>query len=194
MRESSSAVYRWGVDSLKGQLLIAPAYLTDPNFARSVVLMIQHDGEGAFGVILNRPTGRSIAEVWSELRGEACGCREQVHVGGPVTGPLVALHTEPALAELPIVDGIYCSMSAERIEEIVAEDRKLVRFYAGYAGWGGGQLEGELSTGSWLTVPASADSVFHTPDEDLWSRATRQASGTLPRFEDPDAGDDPSLN
>lgn len=189
-------MYRCGVDSLKGQLLIAPAYLSDPNFSRSVVLMIQHDEEGAFGVILNRPTGRSIADVWSELRGEACGCREQVHVGGPVAGPLVVLHTEPALAEMPVVDGIYCSMSTESIEEIVAEDRKLVRFYAGYAGWGGGQLESELSTGSWLTTPANARSVFRTPDEELWTHATREASGTdaMPRFDDRADGTDPSLN
>lgn len=189
-------MYRCGVDSLRGQLLIAPAYLSDPNFSRAVVLMIQHDDEGAFGVILNRPTGRSIAEIWTEVRGEACDCREQVHVGGPVAGPLVALHTEPALGDLPVVDGVYCSMSTEKIEEIVAEDRKLVRFYAGYAGWGGGQLEGELSTGSWLTVRASASSVFHTPDDELWSRATREASGTdaMPRFDGGPGGNDPSLN
>ncbi len=184
------------MDSLKGQLLIAPAYLSDPNFSRSVVLMIQHDGEGAFGVILNRPTGRSIADVWAELRGKACDCREQVHVGGPVAGPLVVLHTEPALAEMTIVDGVFCSMSAERIEELVQEDRKLVRFYAGYAGWGGGQLEGELSTGSWLTTPASAETVFRTPDDDLWTLATRSASGTdaLPRFDSEPGGSDPTMN
>ena len=184
------------VDSLKGHLLIAPAYLSDPNFSRAVVLMIQHDDEGAFGVILNRPTGRSIADVWREVRGKPCDCHQEVHVGGPVAGPLVALHPEPALAEMPIVDGIYCTMSAEKIEEIVAADRKLVRFYAGYAGWGGGQLESELSTGSWLTTRAAADVVFRTPSPDLWARVTREASGA-------DAGrlfgtspetDDPSLN
>jgi putative transcriptional regulator len=184
------------VDSLKGHLLIAPAYLADPNFSRSVVLMIQHDREGAFGVILNRPSGRSIADVWQELRGNPCDCREQVHLGGPVTGPLVVLHAEPELAEMRVVDGVYCSMSAERIEEIVSADRKLVRFYAGYSGWGGGQLESELATGSWLTVPGDVEAVFHVPDEELWTRATREASSTdlftaMPGAEGPD---DPSLN
>ncbi|MDA1195174.1 MAG: YqgE/AlgH family protein [Planctomycetota bacterium] len=181
------------MESLKGHLLVAPAYLADPNFSRAVVLMIQHDDDGAFGVILNRPTGRLISDVWRELRGSGCDCREQVHVGGPVAGPLVVLHTEPALAELPVVDGVYCSMSTEKIEELVSEDRKLVRIYAGYSGWGGGQLESELSTGSWLTTMADANAVFRTPDEELWARVTRAASGTddLPRFDD---GTDPALN
>lgn len=184
------------MDSLKGHLLIAPPYLSDPNFSRTVVFMIQHDDEGAFGVILNRPSGRSIADVWRELRGDACDCQQQVHLGGPVTGPLVALHAEPSLGEILVVEGVYCSMSAERIEEIVAADRKLVRFYAGYSGWGRGQLESELATGSWLTVPADVASVFHVPEDELWTRATREASSTdfMPPFTDDARPDDPSLN
>lgn len=185
------------MDSLHGQLLIAPPYLSDPNFQHTVVLMIQHDEEGAFGVILNRPTGRSIREVWKEVRGEDCSCGQEVRVGGPVTGPLVALHAEPGLAEMQVVDGVYCTMSAERIEEIVRDDRKLVRFYAGYSGWGGGQLEAELSTGSWLTTEATAESVFHVKDEDLWNTVVRKAAGgeTLPPV-DLGGGDttDPSMN
>jgi putative transcriptional regulator len=184
------------MDSLRGQLLIAPPYLADPNFSHSVVLMIQHDEEGAFGVILNRPSGRTIRDVWSELRDTPCGCAQAVHVGGPVTGPLVALHTEPALGDIQVVDGVWCSMSAEKIEEIVRDDRRYVRFYAGYSGWGGGQLESELATGSWLTVPGDVDAVFHVPDEDLWTRATREASGTdmLDIRPEAEGRDDPSLN
>ncbi len=181
------------MDTLQGHLLIAPPYLADPNFRQTVVLLIQHDDEGAFGVVLNRPSGRSIADVWQAVRGDTCGCREEIHVGGPVTGPLVVLHTEPHLAEVQVAKDVYCSMTAERIETLVQSDRKLVRFYAGYSGWGGGQLEGELATGSWLTVPADADMVFHTADDALWSRVVRRASGAvdLPPSED---DVDPSLN
>ncbi|MDJ0521544.1 MAG: YqgE/AlgH family protein [Planctomycetota bacterium] len=184
------------MDTLAGHLLIAPPYLSDPNFVHTVVLMIQHDTEGAFGVVLNRPTGRSIQEVWTEVRGQACDCRQEVHVGGPVTGPLVTLHTEPRLAEMRIVDGVYCSMSADKIEELVSTDRKLVRFYAGYSGWGGGQLEGELATGSWLTTLADEDAIFHTSDDELWSKVVRRASGTetLPGLDLDLDTDDPSLN
>ena len=184
------------MDTLAGHLLIAPPYLADPNFVHTVVLMIQHDGDGAFGVVLNRPTGRSIRDVWLEIRGAPCDCRQQVHVGGPVTGPLVALHTEPVLAEMRVVDGVYCSMSSEKIEDLVSSDRKLVRFYAGYSGWGGGQLEGELATGSWLTTQADLDVIFHTTEGELWSKVVRRASGTIefPRFDTEREPEDPSLN
>lgn len=181
------------MDSLQGQLLIAPAHLSDPNFQHTVVLMIQHDDEGAFGVILNRPTGRSISDVWQQVRGSPCDCTEQVHLGGPVTGPLVALHKEPALAEMRVAPGLYCTMSAERIEELVGEDRRLVRFYAGYAGWGGGQLESELATGSWLTTDASAEEVFETDDDELWTTVIKRATGTEIPF-DFLRGEDPNLN
>lgn len=184
------------MDTLQGHLLIAPPYLADPNFTNTVVLVIQHDGEGAFGVILNRPTGRSIADVWQELHGDRCDCGQGVHIGGPVTGPLVVLHDAPHLAEMEVTDGIYCSMTADSIEQLVSTDRKPVRFYAGYSGWGGGQLEGELATGSWLTLQADADAIFHTADDDLWSKVVRRASGTdgLPGFDADLRTDDPSLN
>ncbi len=184
------------MDTLAGHLLIAPPYLSDPNFVNTVVLMIQHDGEGAFGVILNRPTTRSIQEVWAEVRGESCDCRRRVNVGGPVTGPLVVLHTEPVLAEMRVVDGVYCSMSADKIEDIVSTDRKLVRFYAGYSGWGSGQLEAELATGSWLTTLADTDAIFYTAEDDLWPKVVRRASGTetIPLFDTEREPDDPSLN
>jgi len=181
------------VDTLEGHLLIAPPYQADPNFTQTVVLLIQHDADGAFGVILNRASGRSIAEIWQAVRGTACDCQAEVHVGGPVTGPLVVLHAEPQWAEMCVVEDVYCSMTAERIETLVQSDREPVRFYAGYSGWGGGQLESELATGSWLTVPADADAVFHTADEALWSKVVRRASGApdLPPLED---DVDPSLN
>lgn len=181
------------MDSLQGQLLIAPAHLSDPNFAHTVVLMIQHDTQGAFGVILNRPSGRSIREVWQQVRGTACDCEQQVHMGGPVTGPLVALHKEPELAEMRVIPGVYCSMSAERIEELVAEERPVIRFYAGYSGWGGGQLETELATGSWLTTGASAEEVFEVPDDGLWPRVVKRATGTALPFDFLE-DQDPNLN
>jgi putative transcriptional regulator len=182
------------MDSLRGHLLIAPPHLVDPNFARSVVLLIQHDREGAFGVILNRPTDRTIRDVWKEVRGAECECRQGVHLGGPVTGPLVALHAEPALGEIQVMDGVFCSMAADKIEELVGADRSLVRFYAGYAGWGKGQLEGEMQAGSWLTTPALAENVFGTPPAALWRTVLRRASDVHPDVHDLDPGDDPRLN
>jgi len=182
------------MDSLRGHLLIAPPHLTDPNFAHSVVLMIQHDPEGAFGVILNRPTDRTIRDVWKEVRGTECECRQGVLLGGPVTGPLVALHAEPALGEIPVTDGVFCTMGADKIEELVGSNRIRVRFYAGYSGWGRGQLEGEMQTGSWLTTPAQAENVFGTPPALLWRTVLRRASGIEPDDSLLETGDDPRLN
>lgn len=184
------------MDSLRGHLLIAPPYLADPNFSHAVVLVIQHDDEGAFGVVLNRPSGRSIREVWQEVRGAPCRCDQPVNVGGPVTGPLVALHGEPALGEVVVAEGLYCTMGAEGIEEIVDDDRRRVRFYAGYSGWGAGQLEAELQTGSWLTLPAKATYVFDLGEDALWPQVTREAAGAgaMPPLDFGEDRGDPSRN
>lgn len=164
------------MDSLGGHLLIAPPHLVEHNFAQAVVLMVEHTAQGAYGVILNRPTDRTIQEVWREVRGAECVCRQVIHLGGPVTGPLVALHAEPDLAEVRVVDGVYCCTAADKIEELVRAERLRVRFYAGYSGWGAGQLEGELQAASWLTLPAHAEAVFDPALDSLWLRLLRRAA------------------
>lgn len=181
------------MDSLQGQLLIAPAHLSDPNFAHTVVLMIQHDQQGAFGVILNRSSERTIRDIWLQVHGTSCPCEAPVSLGGPVTGPLVALHPEPALGDLRVLPGVYCTMGAERLEELVATERTRIRFYAGYSGWGNGQLEAELATGSWLTTDARADEIFELPVQDLWARVVKRATGTSAPFDHLDSPD-PQLN
>ena len=184
------------MESLSGQLLIAPAHLSDPNFSHSVVLMLQHDPDGAFGVVLNRPTAKSIREVWEQVRETACQSRQRVHAGGPVAGPLVAIHCRPEFGDAEIMPGVFCTTAPEHLESLVEVDPDPVRFYAGYSGWGGGQLEGELQLGSWLTVRATADDVFNLDGEGLWRDAFRRASGSDDAFPiDPAPGDgDPSLN
>jgi len=177
-------------------LLIAPAHLSDPNFKNTVVLVMQHDAQGALGVVLNRPTSRPMRDLWQELGGASCTCRQVVRFGGPVSGPLVALHTEPALSEMRVIGDVYCALSAAHIGELLGEERELVRFYAGYCGWEAGQLDAELATGSWLTTQARHEDVFESGDKALWGRAMRRASGAdAPRrlqFDGPDP--DPSLN
>lgn len=178
------------MESLGGHLLVAPPHLVEQNFSQTVVLLVEHTPQGAYGVILNRPTTRTIQEVWREVRGADCICRQVVNLGGPVTGPLVALHTVPDLADLEVVDGVYCSAAAEKIEELVRAERLRVRFFAGYAGWGAGQLEAECQTASWLTLPASSDAVFDGSAESLWLRMLRRAAqdpATDPPAETPPA-------
>ena len=79
--------------SLKGHFLVASPHLADANFYRSVVLMIQHDEDGAVGLVLNRPTDNTIAEVWEMISESPCDVQGCVSIGGPVAGPLMALHT-----------------------------------------------------------------------------------------------------
>ena len=180
--------------SLAGHLLIAPAHLRDPNFAQSVILLVRHDEEGAFGLVLNRPTEESIQSIWEKVHGAPCAATQLIQAGGPVPGPLVALHREPAVGELQVLPGVWCSMQGEAIAELVEGTREHVRYFAGYSGWGAGQLEGELSVGSWLTTEADAGDVFEIAHAALWQRAFVRAT-ELPDLRGPDPGPaDPRLN
>ena len=176
--------------SLRGHLLIAPAHMADPNFARAVVLLLQHDGDGAFGVILNRPTDQSIREVWQQVQGAPCRSDEPVRAGGPVPGPLVALHGEADLGELEVLHGVWCTMSGERVANLVERAPEDLLLFAGYSGWGAGQLEAEMQAGSWLATEAKRGDLARSDLAGLWPRAFRRAAGTHPLGDlEPDPGD-----
>src|SRR5215469_11256802 len=104
--------YDWGngnsrMDSLQGHFLIASPQLQDPNFFRSVVLLVQHNDQGALGVILNRPLDMTIQEAWPQVSEEPCNAEGPLHEGGPCRGPLMVLHTDEPLSQLKVCDGIY---------------------------------------------------------------------------------------
>ena len=117
--------------SLKGHFLVASPHLADPNFFRSVVLMLQHDEEGAFGVVLNRPTNNTVADVWSLVSQLPCDSREPVHVGGPVAGPLIALHTDLPHSEMEVAGGVYFTSDKESIIQIVTQPAGAFRLFGG---------------------------------------------------------------
>jgi putative transcriptional regulator len=158
--------------SLQGHLLVAAAELRDPNFFHSVVLIFRHDDDGAAGLILNRRTQATIQQVWRQVSESACHSRAPLCLGGPVDGPLMALHAQPPLAEIDVMPGVYVAASQENLEQLVIQDDETARFFVGYAGWGSGQLERELEESAWLTVPANADHVFGDQDR-LWEQATK---------------------
>ena len=160
------------MNSFKGHLLVASPHLLDPNFVRTVVLLIQHTDDGAFGVVLNRPTQSTVQEVWSQVGEGDCHDRRHVNLGGPVSGPLLALHTNKGLAEMEILPGVYFAAQRESLKKLVAKGDHSYRLFVGHSGWGGGQLERELKEGSWLTLPAQADVIFHDED-DLWKTVTQ---------------------
>lgn len=181
--------------SLKGHFLVASPHLIDSNFRRSVVLMIQHDEEGAFGVVMNRPTNNSIDDV-PELADLIEEGREiPIHLGGPVQGPLVIVHSDISAGELEITTGVYFSASQEAIENIVSEPVGPYRLFVGYSGWAPGQLDGELEAGGWLTEPATAEEIF-SDSASLWNRVSGRIGLEIlsPTIRPDQIPDDPSMN
>ncbi|GIW71916.1 MAG: UPF0301 protein [Planctomycetota bacterium] len=165
----------------RGMLLVAAPGLIDPNFFRTVVLLCEHTPQGALGLVLNRVTEHAIGEVCAQIP-EALGRTERVYVGGPVqTDHLLVLHREPTLDGKPIIDGIRLVGDAEVLRALLASPhtpgRDLFRCYAGYAGWGEGQLERELEAGGWILVEGDARLVFDVPSAELWSEALRKKGG-----------------
>jgi putative transcriptional regulator len=163
--------------SLAGHFLVASPHLRDPNFAKSVVLMLQHEEQGALGVAINRPGDKTVDEVWKLIGNEPCGRSELVYVGGPVPGPLIAIHDQRQQAEKEVLPELYLSMQKDAIDALVRNEEAKFRLFSGNAGWGSGQLENEMRAGGWLIWPAFAQDVF-ADYEEIWkllcARISRQ--------------------
>lgn len=152
---------------LKARLLIAAPELSDPNFARTVILMVDHSEDGAMGIVLNRPLDRTISDLWQEIYEGSTSCQAPVHWGGPVAGPLMVLHRVRALADVELMPGVYFSTHRDRIDAVMHADAPDLRFFIGCAGWSPGQLESEIEEGAWQVVSASTQHVFSDP-KSLW--------------------------
>ncbi len=157
------------MQSFEGCLLVASPHLTDSPFSQTVILLLHHSEEGAFGVVLNRPIDTTVKSLWSQVSDQPCECEQPLNMGGPVSGPLMALHREQALAEMEVhvPGGVYVAATREHLEQLVAESDQPCRIFVGHAGWTAGQLEREFEAGVWMVAPATAEHVF-AADEDLW--------------------------
>lgn len=162
--------------SLEGHLLIASKELRDPNFSRSVVLLVRHNDEGALGLILNRPLEVRLRQVWEQVSSSPCKRDDAIHLGGPCEGPLMALHDQAPLGESQVVDGLYFCTHRDYLEELAGDTEHNVRFFAGFSGWAAGQLEGEMEQDSWLTLPAKSQHAF-AEEVDLWDQVMREVAG-----------------
>lgn len=163
--------------SLQGHLLIASPKLGDPNFFRTVVLLVRHSEQGAFGLVLNRPSNTALKETWGNVSDEPCNTDEVIHCGGPCPGPLMALHTNANLAETDVISQLFFTTDKSELETLAASTDCKVRFFAGYSGWSVSQLEAEIEEGAWFTTPATIDHVFCT-DDTLWERLTKEVAST----------------
>jgi putative transcriptional regulator len=167
-------------ESLAGQLLLAAPNLADPNFARTVVLVGVHSSEGAMGVVLNRPSELTVAESVPELEGAVAG-DEPLYIGGPVqTSSIVCLaeFVDPRGAGLLVLGRIgFPARDADLASLSDATVR--TRAFAGFAGWGEGQLEDEVDNGDWIAAAALAEDIFTDSPADLWSRALARKGGSF---------------
>ena len=180
------------MESLAGKFLIASPRLIDPNFAQSVVLMVQHGEEGALGLVINRPLDTSLEDVCEKILETPCSTDGVLFQGGPCEGPLMVVHTHNNRSDIEIQPGVHFSTERESLEWLLRYNEAPIRFFVGYSGWTAGQIESEIETGSWLIVPAAEEQIFKGGD-DLWSKLLTIA--TLGKWIDPSRiPDDPTLN
>ncbi len=187
------------VSSLTGRLLVATPALADPNFERAVVLLLDHDEEGSLGVVLNRPTPVGVDDIldgWARLAGEP----GVVFQGGPVSlDSALGVAVVPGgcgESEAPLgwrrVHGAIGLVDLEAPPELLAPAVGSLRIFAGYAGWGPGQLEEELTEGAWYVVESEPGDVSSPLPERLWRAVLRRQRSELAMVAT--YPDDPSLN
>jgi putative transcriptional regulator len=172
-----------------GSLLLAAPVLEDPHFARTVVLVVDHDDEGAVGLVLNRPTSlevSSILPVWADLADEP----RVVFEGGPVgTDSALALARLQRISAEPDAAGSGVGVrhltsnlglvDLDTDPDALAPALRGLRVFAGYAGWAPDQLEDEIDEGAWFVLPSVDDDVFSVDASALWSRVLRRQAGDL---------------
>ena len=164
------------MDSLAGQLLISSPSLVDPNFRRTVVLMTHHNEDGAVGLVLSRPSDLRIDEAVPDL-GELPYADDVVFVGGPVQPEafmVLAEFDDVTEAAAPIMEGLGFMPADSEPEDLSI---RRMRLFAGYSGWGAGQLEAELEEPSWIVVDAYPEDAFADDPDELWRAVLNRKGG-----------------
>jgi len=167
------------MDSVRGQLLIAGPSLLDPNFWRTVVLVVEHTDEGALGLVLNRPSETTVEEAVPQLE-HLIDPDEQLFIGGPVQPSSVIVLAEfedPTDAALIAFDGIGVLGTGSSLEELVGGVRSS-RAFVGHSGWGPGQLDGEMERGDWILESARREDAFSTVSRELWVEVLTRKGGS----------------
>jgi putative transcriptional regulator len=180
----------------KGIFLVASPALRDPNFRQTVVLLCEHGPDGALGVVVNRPTELSLAEALPQIP-VLEGQRHVLFAGGPVQPNQVLILYR--LAEEPVethhvFNGVYLGGDMKALERILImpQEREAFRAYIGYSGWGPGQLEQEMQSGAWITLPADPAMVFEKDPTLIWGEILRSLGGRYELYAE--MPPDPHLN
>ncbi len=186
--------YRNRIPPEKGRLLISEPFLPDPNFVRSVVLLCEHNNEGSFGFVLNRPADFKASEIMEELS----RTDYPVFIGGPVQqDTLHFIHRNPKIdGGVAVAEGIFWGGSFEQLTFLADTgqlDPEDIHFFLGYSGWGPGQLEEELEEDTWIVCDyVTEDLLFDTAPEEMWRKALKNMGGKYSVFANYPL--DPSLN
>jgi putative transcriptional regulator len=181
------------MDSTRGQLLVAGPALLDPNFWRTVVLIVEHNDDGALGLVLNRPSETSVGEAVPQLS-ELLEPTQHLFIGGPVQPSAVIVLAEfedPSDAALIAFEDVGVLGTGPAQEDLTAGIRA-GRAFLGHAGWGPGQLDDELERGDWILEPAKLEDAFSTEARHLWSEVLTRKGGSYALVARMPA--DPSMN
>ena len=156
----------------RGDFLVAARHLDDPNFAKTVVLIVQHTSVGSLGVIVNRPTGIPVSEAIKALS-EFADQDHKLYFGGPVSPQAMNYVTRraPPGPSMELATDVHLGGSRDDLRTLLREglSKRELRIFGGYAGWSPGQLRTEQARGDWHRVPASADQVFAANPHRVWS-------------------------
>jgi putative transcriptional regulator len=180
--------------SFKGQLLLDGGKLSGSFFHRTVILLCQHDPEGAFGLVLNRSTDNKVGEMVVADLPESLK-DQALYLGGPVQPTALSfLHTDTCLSEANVMSNLNLSHSLDSLVELGQgfSTTQQIRVFAGYAGWGPGQLEDEMKRKAWLLHPANLEAVFTTNPANLWRTILNQKGWQYRLLAE--GPDDPALN
>jgi putative transcriptional regulator len=166
------------MNSLQGHFLAANPHQLTPDFIEAVVLVVEHDDRGAIGVIVNCPRDQSEG-IWQRRSTKRRWPEEpRLYFGGPVTGPLMAVHADGALAGIEILPGVFFEGEEEHVFTLMPSTEQPYKAFTGCVRWRPRQLEYEVEYGIWRAIPATAAEIFSNEDN-LWERLSRQAFDSL---------------
>jgi putative transcriptional regulator len=171
--------FRNMIEPAAGILLIADPFLKDPNFMRTVVFMCEHEKEGSFGFVLNKLVDHTLGQLLSNFE----GCSLPVYYGGPVqmdTIHFIHQYPDEVPGGVEVMKGVFWGGDFEILSTLIKNNNvelDKIRFFIGYSGWSGGQLDNELNEKTWLTVAATRKLVFSTDPDNVWKDSLKHLGG-----------------
>ena len=168
------------IEPRKGDILISEPFLADPNFVRTVIFLCEHNDEGSFGFVLNKPAQIKLNELLEDVKERQDG----IYVGGPVQqNTLQFIHRNDGLIEggIEVKKGIYWGGNFEQMLTIIESNlikQSDIKFFVGYSGWGAGQLKNELEVNSWIiSRNVNIEQIFDTDVKSLWKEVLHKMGG-----------------